>query len=124
MRHERGEVSAESVIIVPVVFFVLLLGVQATTLFHAANIATAAAAQGASAAAASGASELDGERVASISVAELGGSLSSPPKVDLRSDWVAVTVRISVPQIIPGFPRVIERNVIERKERFLKELDR
>ena len=124
MRHERGEVSAESVIIVPVVFLVLLLGVQATTLFHAANIATAAAAQGASAAAASGASELDGERVASISVAELGGSLSSSPKVDLRSDWVAVTVRISVPQIIPGFPRVIERNVIERKERFVKELDR
>ncbi|NCZ92644.1 MAG: hypothetical protein EBZ00_01520 [Actinobacteria bacterium] len=124
MRHERGEVSAESVIIVPVVFFVLLLGVQATTLFHAANIATAAAAQGASAASASGASELDGERVASISVAELGGSLSSPPKVDLRSDWVAVTVRISVPQIIPGFPRVIERNVIERKERFVGELDR
>jgi Flp pilus assembly protein TadG len=124
MRHERGEVSAESVIIVPIVFFVLLLGVQATTLFHAANIATAAAAQGASAAAASGASELDGERVASISVAELGGSLSSPPKVDLRSDWVAVTVRISVPQIIPGFPRVIERNVIERKERFVGELDR
>ncbi|NDC45031.1 MAG: hypothetical protein EBZ55_02930 [Actinobacteria bacterium] len=124
MRHERGEVSAESVIIVPVVFFVLLLGVQATTLFHAANIATAAAAQGASAAAASGASELDGERVASISVAELGGSLSSSPKVDLRSDWVAVTVRISVPQIIPGFPRVIERNVIERKERFVGELDR
>ena len=124
MRHERGEVSAESVIIVPVVFFLLLLGVQATTLFHAANIATAAAAQGASAAAASGASELDGERVASISVAELGGSLSSPPKVDLRSDWVAVTVRISVPQIIPGFPRVIERNVIERKERFVGELDR
>ena len=124
MRHERGEVSAESVIIVPVVFFVLLRGVQATTLFHAANIATAAAAQGASAAAASGASELDGERVASISVAELGGSLSSPPKVDLRSDWVAVTVRISVPQIIPGFPRVIERNVIERKERFVGELDR
>ncbi|NBY11752.1 MAG: hypothetical protein EBQ75_01860 [Actinobacteria bacterium] len=32
MRQERGEVSAESVIIVPVVFFVLLLGVQATTL--------------------------------------------------------------------------------------------
>ena len=124
MRHERGEVSAESVIIVPVVFFVLLLGVQATTLFHAANIATAAAAQGAAAAAASGATELDGERVASISVAELGGSLSSSPKVDLRSDWVAVTVRISVPQIIPGFPRVIERNVIERKERFVGELDR
>ena len=124
MRYERGEVSAESVIIVPVVFFVLLLGVQATTLFHAANIATAAAAQGASAAAASGASELDGERVASISVAELGGRFSSPPKVDLRSDWVAVTVRISVPQIIPGFPRVIERNVIERKERFVGELDR
>ena len=124
MRHERGEVSAESVIIVPVVFFVLLLGVQVTTLFHAANIATAAAAQGAAAAAASGASELDGERVASISVAELGGSLSSSPKVDLRSDWVAVTVRISVPQIIPGFPRVIERNVIERKERFVGELDR
>jgi Flp pilus assembly protein TadG len=124
MRHERGEVSAESVIIVPVVFFVLLLGVQATTLFHAANIATAAAAQGAAAAAASGASELEGERVASISVAELGGSLSSPPEVKMRSDWVEVTVHIAIPQIIPGFPRVIERNVTERKERFVEELDR
>ena len=124
MRVERGEVSAEAVIIVPVVFLILLFGVQVATVFHAANIATAAAAQGAAAAAAMGGDAISGERVATMSVAELGGRLNSIPVVHVGADIVEVSVRIDVPQIVPGFPSDVVRTVSEQRELFIEEADR
>jgi hypothetical protein len=124
MSTERGEVSAEAVIIVPVVFLFLLLGVQVAALFHAANIATAAAAQGAAAAAAFGGSGTTGERLAVMAAVEMGGKLHESPVVVLQSETVQVSVSIAIPRIIPGFPVSVERRIVEPRELFVGEDDR
>ena len=124
MRTERGEVSAEAVIIVPVVFLFLLFGVQVAAIFHAANIATAAAAQGAAAAAAFGGNETTGERLAVMAAVEMGGKLRESPVVVVRSETVEVSVSVALPRIIPGFPARVERRVIEPRELFVGEEDR
>jgi len=124
MSTERGEVSAEAVIIVPVVFLFLLLGVQVAALFHAANIATAAAAQGAAAAAAFGGSGTTGERFAVMAAVEMGGKLHESPVVVVQSEIVQVSVSVALPRIIPGFPVSVERRIVESRELFVGEDDR
>lgn len=124
MRWERGDATVESVLLVPIVFLVLLISVQVAVLFHAQNVATAAAAQGAAAAAAHGAQAIDGERAATISVAELGASLMTTPIVVTSSHGVEVTVVVRVPQIVPGFPGVVTRRANEAREEIVTESDR
>lgn len=124
MRWERGDATVESVLLVPVVFLVLAISVQVAVLFHAQNVATAAAAQGAAAAAAHGAQAIDGERAATISVAELGASLMTAPIVATNSRGVEVTVVVRVPQIVPGFPAEVTRQANEAREEIVTESDR
>jgi hypothetical protein len=124
MKLERGEVSAEAALVVPVVFAVLLMGVQASILFHTTTVATASAAQGAAAAAAAGGSAVLGEKVATVTAVELGGRLTVTPHVEVLESSVAVSVRLDVPHVIPGFPTAVERKVVEARERFVDEDDR
>ena len=124
MRVERGDATAEAVILVPVVFLVLLLAVQCAAILHAGNVATAAAAQGAAAAAAHDAASVDGERVATLSVVELGATLIDKPMVLVDPQDARVSVTIKVPRILPGFPERITRIVTESRERFVGEGER
>ena len=124
MRWERGDATVESVLLVPVVFLVVLVSVQIAVLFHAHNVATAAAAHGAAAAAAYGAHVLEGERAATVTVAELGGSLKSAPLVVTSARAVEVRVVIGVPQIVPGFPTAVTRSAVEEREVIVTEPER
>lgn len=124
MQFERGENSVEAVLLVPVVFLMLLLGVQCAAIFHAGNVATAAAAQGAVAAAAFGAGPINGERAATVSAIELGATLVGAPVVAFSPRDVQVSVTLRVPQIVPGFPESLTRSAIESREEFIAERDR
>ena len=58
--RDRGEAVTQLVILTPVLVLLAFLGVQAAIYFHAANVATAAAAQGAAAASPRSAGSADG----------------------------------------------------------------
>lgn len=121
---ERGDATAEAVLLVPVVFLTLLFGVQFAALLHAGSVATAAAAQGAAAAAAHGSGLVDGERAATLTAVELDATLSDKPVVSFDYRDVRVRVTVKVPEIVPGFPGRVTRTATEAREMFAGEGER
>src|SRR3954469_5027550 len=72
-REERGSVSIELVILLPALFAVMFLGMQAALFYHARTVAIAAAQEGARAAGAEQGRESDGVGASSDFVTEAGG---------------------------------------------------
>ena len=72
-RDERGSVSIELVILLPALFAVMFLGMQAALFYHARTVAIAAAQEGAKAAGGENGKEADGVSAASSFVVEAGG---------------------------------------------------
>src|SRR5215211_557085 len=72
-RSERGSTSVQMVILMPVLFAVMFLGMQAALFYHARTVAIAAAQEGARAAGAEQGRESDGVGTANDFVAEAGG---------------------------------------------------
>jgi Flp pilus assembly protein TadG len=112
-------VSAQVVLVIPVVILLLMLAIQAGLYFHASSIAGAAAAEGAAAASVarlpSEVAARRGQQAAENLVIEAGGQ---SPAVAL------VAVEALVPRIIPFFPSSVRRTVIEPRERFTTEVSR
>src|SRR5215210_8793321 len=73
-RSERGSTSVQMVILMPVLFSVMFLGLQAALFYHARTVAIAAAQEGARAAGAETGSTGEGIAVASSFVTAAGGS--------------------------------------------------
>ena len=121
---DRGEVSAQIVILTPLLILLVCLGIQSAIYFHAANVATAAASQGAAAGAPLGADAGDAASAASRTIADLGAHGLGAPRVEANPSIVRVTVEIVVPQIVPFFPDSVSRTATEPKERFVPEPDR
>jgi Flp pilus assembly protein TadG len=72
-QDDRGSASIELVILLPAMFAVMFLGMQAALYYHARNVATAAASEGARVAAVENARTFDGISAASRFVADAGG---------------------------------------------------
>src|SRR3954454_13836365 len=72
-RGERGSVSIELVVLLPALFAVMFLGMQAALYYHANTVAIAAAQQGARAAGAEQGRESDGVGAANAFLDEAGG---------------------------------------------------
>jgi Flp pilus assembly protein TadG len=72
-RDERGSVSIELVILLPALFAVMFLGMQAALFYHARTVAIAAAQEGARAAGAEQGHGAYGVRAANDFIAEAGG---------------------------------------------------
>jgi Flp pilus assembly protein TadG len=70
---ERGSVSIELVILLPALFAIMFLGMQAALFYHARTVAIAAAQEGARAAGAEHGRESDGVGAANDFLAEAGG---------------------------------------------------
>lgn len=123
--NDAGEATTQFVVVLPVVVFVLLLAVQAALYFHISHVAGAAAAEGASAASARGLSSAEATRRgrdrADALVRETGTDLGGPTMVSVSSNEVHVTVRTRVPSIVPFFPVMAIRTVVEPRERFITE---
>ena len=121
---DRGEATTQLVILTPVLIMLIFLGVQSAIYFHAANVAAAGASQGAAAASPIAASAESAVAAAQRTVGELGGHSARTPVVDISGAYVVVTVEVSVPGIVPFFPRSVTRRALEPRERFVPESDR
>ncbi len=127
-QRDKGETSAQVVLVVPVIILILMLAIQAGLYFHTSNVAGAAAAQGATAASSvnmtSSVAVQQGQSSASNFVKAAGAQLFATPLVVVSAGMVSVTVQVKVPRIIPFFSSSVGRSVIEPLERFTFEVNR
>jgi Flp pilus assembly protein TadG len=120
IRNERGSVSIELVILLPALFAVMFLGVQAALYYHARTVAIAAAEEGARASAAESGRESDGVTAASSFVATAGGDnvLQGATATSTRTQTAAtVTVHGFSLSVIPGWHPAITQSATAPVER-------
>lgn len=127
-RMDSGEVTSQTVIILPTVVVILFLAIQGALYFHISHVAGAAASQGAAAASAKSLSSSQaiqrGRESADTLVRETGTDFAEPTVVAVTNDEVRVTVTTRVPRIVPFFPLTVSRTVVEPRERFIMEFQR
>ncbi|MEY2740297.1 MAG: TadE/TadG family type IV pilus assembly protein [Ilumatobacteraceae bacterium] len=123
-RADRGETSIETVLAIPVVFGVLLLGIHASLWYHGAHVATAVAAHGAAAGARHGGGRAAAIEVAVRAAAGLSARVAGTPSAVVEGDDMVVTVRVTVPRLTPLLPAEVTRGAREPLERFVPEPDR
>ena len=105
-RRQRGSASIELVILLPALFMVMLLGMQAALFYHARTVAIAAAQQGARAAGTEQGRETDGVNAANDFITEAGGDdvLTETSTTASRTLTTAtVTVTGFSLSVIPGW---------------------
>ena len=110
---ERGSVSVELVILLPALFAVMFLGMQAALYYHARTVAIAAAQEGARAAGAENGKVADGIGSATSFIADAGGDdvLSGATTTATRAGTTAtVTVRGHSLSVIPGWTLVVRQS--------------
>ena len=120
LRSERGSTSIEMVILMPVLFTVLFLGIQAAMYYYAGAIALAAAQDGARAAAGTdNTTDPDtGRRVATAILAGSDGSLENWAAIStVTPDSVTVTVTGSSLSVIPGWHPTVTKQATAPLER-------
>lgn len=109
-RDERGSATIELVILLPALFAVMFLGMQAALFYHARTVAIAAATEGAKAAGGETGKETDGVSAANAFIDEAGGDdvLKGASSTAKRSaTTVTVTVTGHSLSVIPGWNPVI-----------------
>lgn len=111
--------SIETVLLVPVVFFIALLAVQAAIVLHGVSVVNHVAAQGAIAAARHGSSQEQGEVAVLVAAGALRARLSALPQFTSTSDHVTVSVSIAVPRAVPLFAEYVSRRVTVPRERYI-----
>lgn len=105
-RDERGSASIQLVILLPALFAVLFIGMQAALFYHARTVAIAAAQEGARAAGAEHGHESDGVQAANDFIAEAGGHdvlTSTSLTADRTATQATVTVSGYSLSVIPGW---------------------
>jgi hypothetical protein len=123
-RIDRGDTVVQVVVAVPVVLMLLLIAVQAMLFMHSAHIATLSAAKGAAVAAATNGNAVSAIDSATRTAAELGAQLIGTPTLEVSNGFVAMRVRVSVPNVSIFFPASVERRGEEPLEEFISELNR
>ena len=119
-RDERGSVSIELVILLPALFAVMFLGMQAALFYHARTVAIAAAQEGAKAAGGENGKEADGVSAASSFVVEAGGDdvlTGATATANRTATTVTVTVRGHSLSVIPGWNPLIVQSASVPVER-------
>src|SRR5512133_981840 len=120
IRSERGSTSVQMVILMPVLFFVMFVGLQAALFYHARTVAIAAAQQGARAAGAETGSAGDGIAAAISFVVAAGGSdvLENASVTGSRSATQAtVTIHGRALSVIPGWSPIVQQSATAPVER-------
>lgn len=119
-RDERGSVSLELVILLPALFAVMFLGMQAALFYHARTVAIAAAQEGAKTAGGENGKEADGASAASSFVVEAGGDdvlKGATATANRTATTVTVTVRGHSLSVIPGWNPLIVQSASVPVER-------
>lgn len=110
------------VILVPIALLVVLLGIQAATYFHAANVASNAATRAVSVASRVGGGSSTGAQEARTVVGESGGELLAVSVRGAADVEAVVTVRVR--RVVPFFAQAVTRRAAAPKERYLHEDER
>lgn len=117
---ETGSVSIQMVLLLPVLFAVMFLGMQAALFYHARTVAIAAAEEGARAAGARGGTVASGTKAAADFVATAGGDgvLKAASATGSRTPTTAtVTVAGQAMSVIPGWTLTITQSATMPVER-------
>lgn len=105
-RDQRGSVSIELVILLPALFALMFLGMQAALFYHARTVAIAAAQEGARATGAENGRESDGITAASEFVSSAGGN-DVLTQTAVSSERTLTTATVTVTgfslSVIPGW---------------------
>ncbi|CUR58109.1 Putative membrane TadG /TadE protein [metagenome] len=112
-RGERGSVSIELVILLPALFAVMFLGMQAALFYHARTVAIAAAQEGARAASGENGKSSDGTIAASTFITDAGGdSVLSGASATANRTTTTVTVTVTGHSlsVIPGWNPTITQS--------------
>lgn len=109
---ERGSVTIQQVILLPLVFTVVFAGLQAALYYHASTVAGAAAQDGARAAAAYTMGSLEaGRDAAESALAQSHGALRDyAVTVSGTADGATVTVTGAASSIVPGITPPVARS--------------
>ncbi|NNM48285.1 pilus assembly protein [Knoellia sp. DB2414S] len=121
--REGGSASIQMVFLLPVLFSVMFLGMQAALYYHARTVAIAAAQEGARAAAAETGTTNQGTRAALDFVADAGGDnvLTGVVASGARTVTTAtVTVRGRSLSVIPGWAPLLEQSATAPVERLTR----
>lgn len=109
---ERGNASVQSAVIIPLLFFVFFTVLQGAMIYHAGNIAHAAAAAACNEARTYQSIDADGYEAGYETAHQSGSSLDSPDITITRtSTTVTATVTGQAPLLIPGLSLDISRSV-------------
>lgn len=125
--NDRGEISIQVVLLVPIILSVFFACVHAASLAHGGQVAALAAMRGAQISASSNGSSHSNDLMRSEiqrSVREMGNRLESEPQLSVFQGNVQVTVRVQVPGVVPFFPTSVRRSATVPLERFIEEQDR
>lgn len=119
-RDERGSVSIAMVFLLPALFTVMFLGVQASLFYHAQTVATAAAEEGAREAAGQTGTRDSGVAVAQQFMTDAGGA-DVMTDTDVTGNRTALTATVTVTgtalSVIPGWKATVTRQVSMPVER-------
>lgn len=120
---ERGEVTTQVVLILPVLLTTLFMVMHIAVASHVGHVAAAAAQSGARTASAA---DGDTSNVAVLNAVEqtitdLRGSLASIPTIVRSARRVVVTVDARVPALVPFLPDHVSRTAVVNVEQFLTE---
>jgi Flp pilus assembly protein TadG len=123
-RPDAGGATAELVIAMPLLLFIIMFIVQAGVWMHAAHITQAAATRAASAAAAYGASATDGQRAGADTLAAIGNGVLTNPVVSVTrtANQIRVEVSGSAETVVPGVHWTARAVVVRPVERFVPDL--
>jgi Flp pilus assembly protein TadG len=119
-RDDRGSASVELVVLLPALFAVMFLGMQAALFYHARTVATAAAQEGARAAGVELGREADGVEAATSFVVDAGGDdvLADATATAVRTQGTStVTVRGFSLSVVPGWRPVVRQSATVPVER-------
>ncbi|QLQ10078.1 MAG: pilus assembly protein [Nocardioidaceae bacterium] len=119
-RDERGSVSIELLILLPALFAVMFLGMQAALFYHARSVAIAAAQEGARAAGGEHGQEVDGIQAAQGFIEDAGGDdvLPGAAVTTTRSATTAtVVVQGHSLSVIPGWSPTVRQTASVPVER-------
>lgn len=118
-RSERGAVTVEMVVLMPILLATLFGGIQAGVVFHARHIAIAAAQEGAREAAAYQASLPDGIDTATRLAADWGDTTLTGIHVtgQRTTTRVTITVQATAVSLLPGMSWPVEQSATLPVER-------
>ena len=120
---ERGSASIQMVLLLPVLFTVMFLGMQAALFYHARSVAIAAATEGARASSVENGTGGAGAAAAASFVAAAGGGdvLKAARINSSRTAQVAtVTVTVTSLSVIPGWSPSVRQSATVPVERITR----